>query len=175
MKVKELLMNIRNKDFNLERALQVKKYIPFEEKKIIAQAIIDDSIHEENGVMVVDSVQQYLSYVKYMIVRHTNLDYGEQDYDMLCSNEFEGQTLLNAIMSYFEADAKECLRIMNLMTSDYMQQNSMEFIVGKFLNNLNNQVTELSKVLVKKTEDIGLDLDGIDKNAFNSFLNNYMK
>ena len=68
MKVKELLMNIRNKDFNLERALQVKKYIPFEEKKIIAQAIIDDSIHEENGVMVVDSVQQYLSYVKYMIV-----------------------------------------------------------------------------------------------------------
>ena len=110
-----------------------------------------------------------------MIVRHTNLDYGEQDYDMLCSNEFEGQTLLNTIMSYFEADAKECLRIMNLMTSDYMQQNSIEFVVGKFLNNFNNQVTELSKVLVKKTEDIGLDLDGIDKNAFYSFLNNYMK
>lgn len=175
MKVKELVINIKNKDFKLERGLQVKKYLPMEMKKAIASAIIEDSIHEENGVMIVDSVQQYMSYVKYMIRQHTNLEYGDEDYDMLCSTEYEGDTLLNMILSCFEADAKECLRIMNLMTSDYMQQNSMEFIIGKFLNNLNEQVSVLSSTLIKKTEDIGFELDGLDKNALNDFLNNYIK
>ena len=42
MKVQELLANIKNKDFNLERGLQVKKYLPIELKKTIAQSIIYD-------------------------------------------------------------------------------------------------------------------------------------
>ena len=37
MKVNELLMNIKNKDFKLERGLQIKTYLPMEAKKAIAQ------------------------------------------------------------------------------------------------------------------------------------------
>ena len=159
----------------MEKALKIKRYIPIEEKKAIANAIIAECIHEENGVMVVDSVQQYLSYVKYMIKFHTNLEYGEVDYDLLCCNEYEGKTVLNAIMAYFELDAKECLRIMDLMIGDYMQQNSMAFMVGKFLNNLNEQVSNLSGAFTGAVNNIGLNLDGIDKSAFNKFLETYMK
>ena len=73
MKVQELLMNIHNKEFNLERGLQVKKYLPMEAKKTIAQGIIYECTREENGIIFVDSVQRYMSYVKYMLNMHTNL------------------------------------------------------------------------------------------------------
>ena len=136
MKVNELMMSIHRKDFNMEKELQVKKYLPMEEKKLIAKGIIYECTEEVNGVIKVDSVQQYLSYVKYMILRHTNLEYTQEDYDKLCS---EG--LLNRILECFGEDAAECSRVLNLMMDDYMQENSMEFIVGKFLNSVSEMLS----------------------------------
>lgn len=112
MKVNELLMNIKNKDFKLERGLQVKTYLPIEVKKAVAQGIIYDCTSEENGVVKVDSVQRYMSYVRYMITSHTDLEYTDDNYDALCSTMYEDTTLLNAIMDCFDSDAKECLRIL---------------------------------------------------------------
>lgn len=171
MKVNELLMSIHRADFNMEKELQVKKYLPIEEKKLIAQGIIYECTEEVNGVIKVDSVQQYLSYVKYMILRHTNLEYTQEDYDKLCSTEYQDKTLLNAIMDCFVSDAKECTRIMNLMTGDHMQQNSMEFIVGKFLNNLN----EMLKEKLGEFDFNSVIPKDVDTNKLVKFLNTYMK
>lgn len=170
MKMQELLMSIHRKDFNIEKELQVKKYLPIEEKKLIAQGIIYECTDQTDGVIKADSVQQYLSYVKYMILRHTNLEYTQADYDKLCSTEYQGRTLLNAIMNCFEADARECARIMNLMTSDYMQQNSMELIIGKFLNNI-------SEALKSKIDEFDINSfipKDIDKEKLVNFIGNYM-
>lgn len=170
MKVNELLMSIHRKDFNMEKELQVKKYLPIEEKKLIAQGIIYECTEEVNGVIKVDSVQQYLSYVKYMILRHTNLEYTQEDYDALCSTEYEDTNLLNTIIGCFGEDASECSRILNLMIDDRMQENSMEFIVGKFLNGI-------GETLKEKLD--GFDLNSImpkdmDKDKLINFLNTYV-
>jgi hypothetical protein len=154
----------------MEKELQVKKYLPIEEKKLIAKGIIYECTEEVNGVVKVDSIQQYLSYVKYMILRHTNLEYTQEDYDKLCSTEYNGTTLLNAIMGYFGEDASECSRILNLMIDDRMQENSMEFIVGRFLSGI-------SEALRDKLE--GFDLNSImpkdiDKDKLVNFLNTYV-
>ena len=170
MKINELLANIHRKDFNMEKELQVKKYLPMEEKKLIAQGIIYECTENVNGAIKVDSVQQYLSYVKYMILRHTNLEYTYEDYDKLCSNMYNDKTLLNAIMDCFVDDAKECTRIMNLMTSDHMQQNSLEFIVGQFLNGIG----EALKDKIESFDIQSLLPKDIDKNKIVNFLNNYM-
>ena len=170
MKINELMANIHRKDFNMEKELQVKKYLPIEEKKLIAQGIIYECTEQVNGVVKVDSVQQYLSYVKYIILRHTNLEYTQDDYDKLCSTEYQGKTLLNSIMDCFVDDAKECTRIMNLMTSDYMQQNSMEFIVGNFLSTL-------GEALKDKIESFDLSSimpKDMDTNKLMKFLDTYM-
>ena len=170
MKVSELLMAIHRKDFNMEKELQVKKYLPIEEKKLIAKGIIYECTEEVDGCIKVDSVQQYLSYVKYMILRHTNLEYTQEDYDKLCATNYQDKTLLNAIMDCFAPDAKECTRIMNLMTSDHMQQNSMEFIVGKFLNNI-------STVLKDKLDEFDINSiipQDMDTEKLVNFINNYM-
>lgn len=173
MKVKELVAGIENKDFNLEKELQVKTYLPIELKKTIAQSIIYDCTESDNGVIKVDSVQRYMSYVKYMITSHTNLEYTDEDYDTLCS-----LGLLNIIMDCFEADAKECSRILNLMTDDYMQEMSIDFAVAKFLNNLTGNLNNITENIVQKTNETNLNdivPDSIDMNKLGDFLQNYIK
>lgn len=178
MKINELLMNIHNKEFNLERGLQIKKYIPMEAKKTIAQGIMYECITEEDGLTKIDSVQRYMSYVKYMITMHTNLEYTDENYDVLCSTVYGETTLLNAIMKHFEVDATECSRILNLMTDDYMQERSIENSVGQFLHRLNNYFSSISGALTDNINN--LDLTKIlpkdyDAAKINDFLKNYMK
>lgn len=174
MKINELLMNIKSKEFKLERGIEVKTYLPIEVKKIIAQGIIYDCTNDEDGVIKVDSVQRYISYVRYMITTHTNLEYTDEDYDALCSTEYNNTTLLNAIIDCFGDDAKECSRILNLMMDDYMQEMSIEFAVAKFVNKLNKSIDAF-------TDKVGnMDLksmipDVVDMNKLGNFLQNYIK
>lgn len=174
MKINELLMNIKNKEFKLESGLQIKKYLPIEVKKTVAQAIIYDCTEEEFGVIKVDSVEQYMSYVRHMIISHTNLEYTDEDYDTLCSTEYGEITLLNAIMNCFGEDAKECTRVLNLMMDDHMQEMTIEFAIAKFLSGLNKSIDSL----VKKFGDVDLQSvvpDSVDMNKLSTFLQDYMK
>lgn len=178
MKINELLTNIKNKEFNLERGLQVKKYLPMEVKKTIAKGIIYDCTEVEDGVIKVDSVQKYLSYVKYMITMHTNFAYTDEDYDALCSTQYGETCLLNAILDCFKDDAKECVRILNFMMDDYLRDFSMESSVARFLNNLSNTISDLSEKINSKFKDIDVNSmipEGLDTDKLNDFLNTYMK
>ena len=173
MKINELMANVHRKDFDMEKELQVKKYLPIEEKKLIAQGIMYECIEEVDGALKVDSVQKYLSYVKYMIVRHTNLEYTPGDYDTLCSNG-----LLNEIMECFGDDAKECSRILNLMMDDRMHEMSIEFTVAKFLGNLAHELGGLSEQFSQKIDNMDFNSvipKGIDANKLANFFNTYVK
>lgn len=171
MKVNELLMNIHNKEFDLARGLQVKKYLPMEVKKTIAQGIIYECTEEVDGVVKVNSVQRYLSYVKYMITMHTNLEYTDGDYDVLCSTEYCETDLMTAIFETFKNDADKCAQILDFMIDDYVQENSLEFIVAKFLNNV-------SLALSSKLNEINLDTllpQDFDMEKLMKFLNTYVE
>jgi hypothetical protein len=174
MKINELLMNIRNKSFKLKTGLQIKTYLPIKEKQALAQLIINECTEEVDGVIQLDSMQQYLSYVKYMILLHTNLEYSDEDYDKLCSTEYMETSLLNAIMSHFGPDAEECSRILNLMLDDYMRQNSIECAIGRFLNGLNNTANNLATSLSNFDASSIIPKD-FDIENFNQMLNKYVK
>lgn len=174
MKIQELLVSIKNKEFNLEKRLEVKKYLPIEVKKTIAQSIIYDCTSDESGAIKVDSVERYMSYVRHMITTHTNLEYTDEDYDTLCSTEYGETTLLNSIMGCFGDDAQECTRILNLMMDDCMQEMTIEFSVAKFLNGLNESIGGFAK----KIGDIDLKSfipEIVDMNKLGTFLQNYIK
>ena len=177
MKVQELIMNIKNNDFNLERGLQVKKYLPIEVKKTIAQGIIYDCTAEENGVVKVDSVERYLSYVKYMITMHTNLEYTDEDYDTLCSTEYRDGTLLNSIVKTFEPDANECNRILGMMMDDYLDNNASENRIVVAVSEFVNTLSSIAKYIGDKVNDINIDkiLPEDDMEKLKQFLNDYKK
>lgn len=174
MKINELLMNIKNKTFKLQSGLQIKTYLPMKEKKAVAQLIINESTDEVDGVIKLDSIQQYLSYVKYMILLHTNLEYSDEDYDTLCYTEYMDSNLLNAIMSHFGPDAEECSRILNLMLDDYMRENSIEYTVGRFLNGLGETINNFATSLSSFDANSILPKD-FDVEKFNQMLNKYVK
>ena len=178
MKINELLMNIHNKEFNLERGLHVKKYLPIDVKKTIAQGIIFECTNEENGVIKVDSVQRYLSYVRYMITTHTNLEYTDEDYDILVSTEYKESTLLNSIVSCFQSDANECNRILDLMMDDYFENNSASNQIAGSINGFINSLTIIAQGFENKISDMnieGLLTNNLDFNKLSDFLNNYKK
>ena len=166
MKINELFNKIFEPNFNMDEELQVKKYLPIEEKKLIAKGIIYECTERVNGVVKVDSVQKHLSYVKYMILRHTNLEYTQEDYDTLCSSE-----LLDEIMECFDGDAKECTRILDIMMSDYMQENSMKFIVADFLNNIAGMLSDK----LNEFDFNSVIPNDMDKEKLINFLNTYIK
>ena len=174
MKVQELLMNIKNKEFKLERGLEVKKYLPIEVKKTVAQSIIYDCTDNEDGAIKVDSVQRYLSYVRHMIITHTNLEYADADYDVLCSTECADTNLLNAIMACFGDDAQECTRILNLMMDDYMQEMTIEFNVAKFLHKLSEIVGGFADK-VGNFDFSSMIPNNVDMNKLGTFLQDYIK
>lgn len=169
MKIEKLLIDINRSNFNMEKELQIKKYLPMETKKTIAQGILYECTNTESGVTKIDSVQRYMSYVKYMITMHTNLEYTHENYDALCSTMYGEKTLLNAIMDCFESDAKECSRILNLMSDDLSYNNSIEIKVGEFLYNLSNSLDAAVSQLQNKIDNIGFDVSNVDK--LKEFLN----
>ena len=176
MKVQELLTNINNGDFNLEANLQVKKYLPIELKKTIAQGIIFDCTDDSEGMVKVDSVQKYMSYVKYMITYHTNLEYTDEDYDVLCSAEYLDGNLLDAIMYCFENDATECQRILDLMMNDYLHNNTIEGAVITLFNELTISMNRITTVLNDKINNFDLKSmlpENLDMKQVAEFLEKY--
>lgn len=156
MRINEFIEYIKNGEFELEAGLEVKKYLPIELKKTIAQGIIYDCTDNSEGAIKVDSLERYMSYVRHMIIHHTNLEYTDEDYDTLCSTEYGETTLLNAIMERFGSDAQECSRVLDLMMNDYMQENTIEFAVIKLLNGLGNSLDGIIGVLNEKINDFDL-------------------
>ena len=174
MKVQELMMSIHNKEFNLEKRLNIKTYLPMEVKKTIAQSILFDCVTEMDGMVKIDSVERYMSYVRHMITMHTNLEYTDADYDALCSTEYGDSNLLNEIMNCFGNDAQECTRILNLVTDDYMRELSIEFTVAKFLNGLSGSLNGIVELINAKVGELNIP-EQTDISALNSFLNTYIK
>ena len=175
MKVPELLMSIHNKDFNLEKRLEVKKYLPIELKKTIAQSIIYECTTHQNGVVQVDSVQRYMAYVRHMITAHTNLVYTDEDYDVLCYTEYGESTLLNEIVACFENDANECNRILDMMMDDYLDNNSAANQIVVVANMLFGSVSNVLTKIIEKVDELDVNKmlpEGFDMNMLSSFLNN---
>ena len=174
MKVQELVGKINNEGFNLEQELQIKKYLPIEVKKTIAQAIIYECTDYADGIATMDSVQKHLSYVKYMITTHTNLEYTDNDYDVLGAEEYNGVRLLDRIMKCFEDDAKECKKILNFMVEDAKREMSLELSIAKFLNGLNSTVDKLAENLASVDLQSMIPND-LDMGKLSNFLQNYIK
>ena len=178
MKINEFVANMSHVDFNMEKALEVKRYLPIEEKKLIAQGILYECIENVDGVMKIDSVQKYLSYVKYMILKHTNLEYTQEDYDALCSTVYGESNLLGAIFDTFRHDADSCYEILQMMVDDRIRDGSIEASVTKFLAKVGEIVESMSEKLNDKVDDFDFSKmipSDADKNTLYKFLNTYVK
>lgn len=166
MRVNDLINKMNTEGFNLAETIEAKTYLPIVLKKVIAQEIVYDCTSEDNGVIKVDSFERYMSYVRHMITEHTNLEYTDDDYDTICSTEYNGDSLLGAIIGCFGEDAKECSRVLEMVMGDYMQDTTLESILAKTLYNLETKLGSFIEKMADNTKNMipeGMDIEGLGK------------
>jgi hypothetical protein len=179
MKILEFVENYKAKRFMvtkqgvderseyLRKELEIKSYIPFAEKQAIAKMVLSECANIEDGVIIIDSVDKYLSFTLAMLATYTALESDEdatlsEEYDTLCSIKVEDGTLLDAIIKTFEVEYVRCNDILNMMTADLLAENNIEKQIGKFLSNLSDKINKFGDGLIEKIGDMNMDLNQLD-------------
>jgi hypothetical protein len=123
----------------LKKNIEFKTYIPFMEKKRIAEMVIKKNMTEDNGIKKVEPTGQFIGFIIAMLVSHTNLEINAEnpieDYDMLSECG-----LLEVILAQFEKDYTECDIVLKMVLAYEMEDNNLNAIVARFLDNILNKL-----------------------------------
>lgn len=165
MNIKEFVENYKAKKFmNIKTAaeeksewlrneLKIKTYIPFKEKREIAEMIVAQNISEVDGIKKYDDINSYVSLVVASIVAHTNLEFGAdpiEDYDLLAESG-----LLPQIVAEFQGSHEEIGILLKMAIAAELEDNNVNVLVGHFLNSILKKLDGVGEALKGK-------LDGFD-------------
>lgn len=132
-------------DSFIKKELEVREYVPFKEKRAIVELLVLKNIEVVDGVKKHDAISGYVSFVSAMLVAHTNLELSENpvaDYDVLSENK-----LLAPIIETFRTSYDECDVLLKMALAQELEDNNINMLFGRFLNNISEKVDELSEVL----------------------------
>ena len=134
--------------------LQINEYIPFNEKRKIVEMVVMQNLKEEDGVKHYDSIGSYMSFIIAMLISHTTLEMSENpfdDYDELSKNG-----LLEPIMGTFKKDYDECETLLKATIVEKLEDNNLNVLVGKFLNNILKRFDAFGDVVKDKFGNVNL-------------------
>lgn len=118
----------------LRKNLEIKTYIPFRTKRQVAETVVAQNTEWVDGMKRNDAINQYLGFVVAMIGLHTNLEFSEdpvEDYDLLAESG-----LLPQIIAEFQESYNECDIILKLALAMELEDNNLEAVVNRFLNEI---------------------------------------
>jgi hypothetical protein len=146
MTINELIKNFQSKKIMNSKAnpnavseyiakeLAIKKYIPFIEKRKIAEMIVHQNIQEVDGIKKYDSINGYLGLMVASISAHTNLEWGADpisEYDLLAESG-----LLPYIIMEFQVSHEEIDLLRKMALEMELEDNCTNALVGRFLNKI---------------------------------------
>jgi hypothetical protein len=142
----------------LQKTLEIKDYIPFNTKKQIAEMVVEQNSSVENGIVKIDSVGQFVSFIVAMLVAHTNLEINISDpivdYDALSE-----AGLLEPIIAQFEKSYAESEVILKMVAADALADNNLNAVVARFLDGILDKLDGVSDGFKDMIE--GIDLKSI--------------
>ena len=145
MKVQELIKNINNKTFNMEKSLKIKNYISIMEKKRFVMDVIASCTDENDGFVFVDRFKMNIYFNMKMLGLYTNLEVEEnfddmiEQYDILCENG-----LFDNIIAVFKDDYAAMCKVLDGMLDELLVQNSIEAQVVRIANKLSAMIDAIS-------------------------------
>lgn len=137
--------------------LEIKEYIPFREKRQIAEMIVAQNIKEVDGVKKYNSIDGYVSLIVASIAAHTTLQFGEDpiaDYDLLAESG-----LLPQIIAKFQNSHDEIDIILKMALAMELDDNNINSLIGRFLNKILGMLDGVGGALKEKLD--GFDLSAI--------------
>lgn len=158
----------------LKKELEIKTYIPFLQKKEIAELIVDTYTEEVDGIKKYDSTRAYVGFIAASITAHTNLEFGENvfdDYDSLAESG-----LLTQIVAEFSESHNEIDILLKMAIAAELEDNNINVLVGRFLNKLSSKIDFIGDVIKNKMENLnpstlfGADITKEDLAAISSFV-----
>lgn len=118
----------------IRNELEIKSYIPFREKRRIAEMIVEQNIEVVDGIKKYDDISSYVSLVVASIAAHTNLQFREDpvaDYDLLAESG-----LLTQIITEFQSSHEEIGILLKMVVSAELEDNNINVIIGHFLDSI---------------------------------------
>lgn len=188
MKIVEFVENYKAKKFMtvtkngvdeksewIKKELEIKNYIPFIEKRKIAEMVVRQNIDIVDDIKKYDSINGYLGLIVASIAAHTNLEWSNNpaaDYDLLASSN-----LLPEIIAEFEGSHAEIDLLLHMALDMEMEDNEIGAIIGRFLNSISGALDGLIGVAKDKFGNfdlrniLGENFNDEDLAKLRSFLN----
>ena len=127
----------------IENLVLVLPYLPFVEKKIMVDRIVDACINiDENGIYTVDNFNKKLMTDLVIIGNYTDLEFSEntlEDYDYLVKNK-----VVNHVINNMDVDELDFIYDLTHLEIEQKVKigNSLESIVAKGLNDLISKIPD---------------------------------
>lgn len=155
----------------VKKTLEVKEYLPLQEKKDLISKIIDASIIYENSMYKFDEIDKYVYLVMFSIAAYTNIELSddvEADYDELCKSG-----LLNMIVDSFKDEYKAVMMLLDMQCNYILADNALGYKLGAFVEGLSKNLNSLADILKTKVESMNLDLSDINLDDVQSLLEKF--
>ena len=171
MVIQEFLKEIKKKNINLEKILEVRTYIPIAEKRAILEDILDRCFIVEDGVLTCNYVLKKMAFELAMIKYHTNLAIditSEEDYDEIRNTGVNFYGL-------YVTDHEECHYLFEGMEKELRSQYSIESSIAGLAYKLSGSIEALVEDVSQKVKDLNIGFEGEELNQFKDLLNKYGK
>lgn len=155
----------------IKKTLEVKEYLPLQEKKDLISKIIDTSIIYENSMYKFDEIDKYVHLVMFSIAAYTNVELSddvENDYDELCKNG-----LLDTVVDTFRGEYQSVMMLLNMQCNYILEDNAFGAKLGAFVEGLSKNIDSLVGVLKTKVESMDFDISNLDLNNIQSLLEKF--
>lgn len=157
MTIKEFVENYKAKNFMntkqgmdeksewLRKELEIKSYIPFREKRQIAEMIVEMYTDEIDGIKKYDSISAYVGLISAAITAHTSLNFSDDpisDYDLLSESGLLPQIIAEFQESYNEIDV-----LLKMALAMELEDNNTNVLIGRFLDGVLKKLDGMSGML----------------------------
>lgn len=147
----------------ITKELEIKKYIPFNEKRKIAEMVVDQNIKVVDGLKKYSNIDAYIGFVMASLVSHTNLECSANpiaDYDALAECG-----LLQIIISEFQESHNEIDILLKMALAEELEDNNTNALIGRFLDAILKKVDGLSGTLNGAIGNLDLENMFADENV----------
>ena len=167
MTVLELINKAReDNDFGVIGAINVKEYLPVNEKREVIDLVIARCSEYEDGNVLLNGVELYIMFNIKFVEAYTDIEFTNNyydDYDALTANG-----LLDMIINAALPEYNRMTEMLILQKEYVMAQNSLETQVGIFLGDLSYQFGKFvdsigEKVSGLNLEDMNVNQDDVNK------------
>ena len=167
MTVLELINKAReDNDFDVIGAINVKEYLPVNEKREVIDLVIAHCSEYEDGNVLLNGVELYIMFNIKFIEAYTDIEFTSNyydDYDVLTANG-----LLDMIINAALPEYNRMTEMLILQKEYVLAQNSLEAQVGRFISDLSYQFGKFvdnigEKISGLNFEDMNVNQDDVNK------------